>query len=255
VTSRSRRASRPLTLSIDIGGTHIKAMLLDAVGRPVTGHARLRTPDPSTPAAVMRAIRALARQVTVFDRGSIGFPGVVEKGVVRSAANLHRAWRGVHVERLLRRTLRRPVRVANDADVQGLGVVKGRGTELVITLGTGMGSALFVDGRLVPNLELGHHPFRDGRTYEELLGERPLLRAGRRRWRGRVRAAIETLRHAFNPRAIYVGGGNARLLRAVPGGVKVVSNVSGILGGIRLWDDAPPAAKRRRPARARARAR
>lgn len=246
---RSRMGARPRTLSIDIGGSHIKAMILDPAGHPVSDRVRMRTPDPSTPAAVRRVIEALARQAASFDRVSVGFPGVVENGLVRTAANLHPRWRGVNVARLLRRTLRRPVRVANDADVQGLGVVKGRGTELVITLGTGMGSALFVDGRLVPNLEFGHHPLRGGKTYEELIGERPLLRVGRRRWRRRVGAAIETLRHAFNPRVIYVGGGNARLLRAVPDGVKVVSNVSGILGGIRLWDDTAPRATRRRTIR------
>jgi polyphosphate glucokinase len=255
--ARRRSGARPSrgirTLSIDIGGSHIKAMVLDAAGRPVSGRVRMRTPDPSTPMAVMRVIHALTRELARFDRVSVGFPGVVESGLVRTAANLHPRWRGVNVQRLLRQALRRPVRVANDADVQGLGVVKGRGTELVITLGTGMGSALFVDGRLVPNLEFGHHPFRNGKTYEELIGERPLLRVGRRRWRRRVGAAIETLRHAFNPRTIYVGGGNARLLRSVPEGVKVVSNVSGILGGIRLWEDAAPRATRRRAVRSRSR--
>lgn len=225
------------TLSIDIGGSHVKAAVLDARGRPITDRVRVPTPDPSTPAAMGRAIRRLVPMVPPFDRASVGFPGVVEEGVVRTAANLHPAWIGVDVERRMREWIGRPTRVANDADIQGLGVVEGKGVELVLTLGTGMGSALFLDGRLVPNLELGHLPWRRGDTYEDQLGDRPLLRIGKRRWNKRLRLAVETLRAAFNPRHIYLGGGNSRLVRRpLPHGVITVSNVAGILGGIKLWD-------------------
>jgi polyphosphate glucokinase len=230
-------SARPLTLAIDIGGSHIKGAVLDRAGRPITERVRVATPDPSTPAAVSRAITALIRRLPAFDRASVGFPGVIVDGRVLSAANLHPKWVGEHVVRLMNRAIQRPTRVANDADIQGLGVVRGKGVELVLTLGTGVGSALFLDGRLIPNLELGHHPFRNGDTYEEQLGDGPLHRIGRRRWNKRLRLAIKILRRVFTPRRIYLGGGNARLIQEpLPPDVVAVSNFAGILGGIRLWE-------------------
>lgn len=237
--------SRPFTLSIDIGATGLKAAVLDARGRRVSERVRVRTPQPARPAAVLRAIDVLIAEAPRYDRVAVGFPGVVDAGVVRTAANLHPAWIGVDLERRMRQRLGRPTRVANDADVQGMAVVQGRGVELVVTLGTGMGSALFLEGRLVPNLELGHHPFRRGRTYEELLGDRELKRVGKLKWRRRLRPAIEILLRTFNCRRLYLGGGNARLIRGpLPRGVRVVSNLAGILGGIHLWRDAAPARPR-----------
>jgi polyphosphate glucokinase len=241
---RKRRPARtgdprahPLTLAIDIGGSHIKGAILDREGRPITERVRVPTPEPSTPIAVSRAMKALLQQLPDFDRASIGFPGVIVDGRVLSAANLHPKWVGEHVVRRMRAVTGRPTRVANDADIQGLGVVAGKGTELVLTLGTGVGSALFLDGRLIPNLELGHHPFRNGDTYEDQLGDQPLHRIGRRRWNKRLRLAIKILRRVFTPRRIYLGGGNARLIQdPVPRDVIVVSNFAGILGGIRLWE-------------------
>src|SRR5262245_46763730 len=229
---------RPLTLSIDIGGTGITAMILDAQGRPVTEREREKTPRPATPRSVMAVVRALAERLPDFDRVSVGFPGVILRDVVRTAANLDSGWVGRRPAALLRTALRKPVRVINDADMQGLGIVEGRGVELLVTLGTGIGSALFLDGRLIPNLELGHHPFRNGDTYEEQLGDGPLKRIGRRRWNKRLRLAIKTLRRVFTPRLIYLGGGNARLVQEpLPRDAVTVSNFAGILGGIRLWDE------------------
>jgi polyphosphate glucokinase len=231
----------PRTLSIDIGGTHLKAAVLDARGRLVSEAVKIDTPRPATPAAVSRTLRKLLREVPGFERAAVGFPGVVVDGrVLNEPPNLHPSWLGVDLERRMRADIGRPVRVANDADVQGLGVIEGRGVEMVITLGTGVGSALFIDGRLVPNLELGHHPFRHGMTYEQQLGGRPLHRIGRTRWNKRLRLAVETLWRAFNPRRLYLGGGNSRLVRRpLPRGVVVVSNLAGVLGGIRLWENEP----------------
>ena len=233
------RQRRPFTLSVDIGGTGIKASVLDRRGRPVTERRRVRTPRPARPAAVLRAIGELAAALPLYDRVSVGFPGVLDDGRVRAAANLDPAWIGVDVVRRLERLTQRPTRVANDADVQGMAVIEGRGVELVITLGTGMGSALFIDGRLVPNLELGHHPFLAGRTYEELLGDAARKRIGKAMWNKRLRPAVEMLLKTFSCRRLYLGGGNARRIRGrLPPRVRVVSNEAGILGGIRLWD--PP---------------
>ena len=250
MSAQRARARRPRTLAIDIGGSAIKATVLDARGRPVVTRMRVATPRPATPTAMLRVMARLAAALPEFDRVGAGFPGVVVHGVVRTAANLHPSWIGVDLDRRLERLTSRPSRVANDADVQGLAVVAGRGVELVITLGTGMGSALFLDGWLVPNLELGHHPFIKGRTYEELLGEHALQHVGKAKWNRRLRRAIEVLQETFNCRRLYLGGGNARLVRKPhPRGVSTVSNVAGLLGCIRLWADARAALDARRSSR------
>src|SRR5262245_50617057 len=141
------------TLAIDIGGTGIKSMLLDATGKALDEPIRMLTPHPATPHAVLKVISALAKKHAAFDRVSVGFPGVVRKGTVETAANLHHSWEGIALDHVLSQNLNVPVRAANDADVQGMGAIKGKGVELVITLGTGVGAALFLDGKLVPNLE------------------------------------------------------------------------------------------------------
>jgi polyphosphate glucokinase len=238
------RARSPITLSIDIGGTGIKAMKLDREGRPTSEREREKTPKPATPGRVLQVIQGLAERLAGFDRVSVGFPGVLIEGRVRTAANLHPSWIGQRPANLLRDLLEKPVRVTNDADMQGLGIVEGRGVELVVTLGTGIGSGLFLEGKLIPNLELGHHPFRHGQTYEQQLGDRPMKRIGRRRWNRRVRKAVELWLQTFNPRRLYLGGGNARLVSArMPPEVRISSNLAGLLGGIRLWDEPDSAAR------------
>jgi polyphosphate glucokinase len=211
-------------------------MVLDAKGRPLTERQRISTPQPATPRAVVKAIGEVARAQGPYHRVSVGFPGVVRRGVTLTAANLHPSWAGYRFETALKNMLGKPVRVANDADVQGLGVVEGRGVELVLTLGTGLGSALFVDGALVPNLELGHHPFWRGKTYEALLGNAGLKKSGTAKWNRRLQRAIETLERLFNFDRLYLGGGNARKVSLkLPPHVAVVPNVAGLLGGIALW--------------------
>jgi polyphosphate glucokinase len=229
-------APGPRTFCIDIGGTGIKTIVLDPAGKPVTERLRVDTPRPATPRAVVKAILGMAAKQDAFDRASVGFPGVVRRGVTRTAPNLHPAWIGVDLDRLLTRELGKPVRTANDADVQGLGAVKGDGVELVITLGTGFGSSLFVDGRLVPNVQLAHHAGWNAKTYEEQLGNAARKKAGKKRWNRRVRKAIASLSMLFNYDRLYIGGGNAaRISFELPPGVKTVSNVEGLLGGIALW--------------------
>ena len=234
---RTQATKAPLTLAVDVGGTGVKAVVLRADGRPVGERLREPTPHPATPRAVLATIASLARRLEPFDRVSVGFPGVVTAGVVRSAPNLaDRAWRGHDVATDLSRRLGRPVRARNDAVVQGLGAIRGRGVEMVVTLGTGMGSALFVDGRPAP-LELGHPPWRAGKTYEERLSDAARRRVGRRRWSRRAKKAIEQILAVFLPDVLYVGGGNAARIRGpLPPSVRVVDNVDGLLGGIRLWE-------------------
>jgi len=233
------RRSQPLrTLAIDIGGTGIKAVTLSTTGKPLTKRARVKTPRPATPAAVMNTIVELAKAQGSFDRVSVGFPGVVRRGITLNAPNLNGKWGGFHLADALTKKLGVAVRVANDADVQGYGVISGEGVELVITLGTGFGSGLFVDGKLVPNLEIGHHPLQKGKTYEDLLGDAALKKVGKRKWNKRVVRAIQTLERTFNYDRLYIGGGNAaRITVKLPRNVKIVSNVAGLLGGLALWRD------------------
>jgi polyphosphate glucokinase len=235
--SGDSRKERPLTLAVDIGGSGIKAEKLDAGGRPVTQRARIPTPRGATPKKVLRIIRKLAAMQGDFDRVSVGFPGVVRDGIVYTAANMGNEWKGFALEQAIRRKLGKPARIANDADVQGLGSVTGRGVELVVTLGTGFGSVVFVDGRRL-HLELGHHPFHKGKTYEDELGRRALKKKGKTKWNRLLREAIDDLKQTFNYDRLYIGGGNARDISfKLPKDVKVVSNLQGLLGGIRLWNE------------------
>ncbi|MFK0732758.1 MAG: ROK family protein [Gloeotrichia echinulata GP01] len=224
------------TLSVDIGGSGVKAMVLDITGHPVTERARLDTPQPATPEVVINAIVVLAAAQGEFHRVSVGFPGVVRCGVTETAANLHRDWIGFDLETTLSKHLQKPVRVINDADMQGFGAVAGKGVELVITLGTGFGSALFVDGKLVPNMEMGHHQFRKGETYEEQLGRATLEEIGDKKWNRRLKKAIVSLQDLFNYDYLYIGGGEAvRVNLLLPLNVKLIPNITGLLGGIALW--------------------
>ena len=236
-SAHSPKREGPRTLAVDIGGTGIKTELLDERGRPLTDRARIPTPKGATPRQVLAIIRKLASAEGKFDRVSVGFPGVTKNGVIYTAPNLGKGWKNFPLERKLRRMLGRPVRVANDADVQGLGSVSGHGIELVITLGTGVGSVIFVDGHRI-HLELGHHPFRKGKTYEDELGHRMLLKKGKKWWNKRLREAIDDLKIAFNYDRLYLGGGDSKFIRfEPPENVKVVGNEEGLLGGIKLWQD------------------
>ena len=224
------------TLAVDIGGTGIKTLVVGTNGKALGERKRVDTPRPATPRALIKAIVGLAGQQGEYDRVSVGFPGVVRKGVVQTAFNLHKDWIGVDVDRVLTKELGKPVRAANDADVQGLGAAKGEGVELVITLGTGFGSALFVDGKLVPNVQLAHHTGWNKKTYEDELGNKALKKAGKKRWNKRVSRAIASLSALFNYDRLYIGGGNAQRIKfELPPRVKVVSNVEGLLGGLALW--------------------
>lgn len=225
------------TLCIDVGGSGIKAITLNGKGKAVHERSRIETPQPATPEACLAVIAALAAGQGPFGRVSVGFPGVVQEGVTLSAPNLHPSWAGFPLAAELEQRLGKPVRVANDAGVQGLGVIEGKGVEAVITLGTGMGFGLYVDGRYVPNIELGHHPFRNRKTYEDRVSDAALKQVGKKRWRARVAQVIAQLEPLLNYRRLYVGGGNSRLLDAatLPQNVVVVDNVAGLLGGLRLW--------------------
>jgi polyphosphate glucokinase len=230
--------TRPLTLCIDLGGTHIKAEVLAPDGARAGGPLRIATPQPAAPPVVLAALESLARPEH-FDRASLGFPGVVRDGVTMNAPNLAPGWSGYPLRAELGARWSRPVRVCNDADLAGLAMIEGVGVELAVTLGTGMGTGLYCDGKLVPNLELGHHPFGDGRTYEERVADKVLAEIGVDAWKGRVLENIAQIRPIWNFRRLYLGGGNARLFRAdeLPLDVELCDNRAGVLAGVRLWAD------------------
>jgi polyphosphate glucokinase len=236
---RSDGEGELLTLCIDVGGTGIKMLVLDGQGRPVNERARVLTPKPATPKAVLAVIQSMLEAQPRFDRVAVGFPGIVVEGIVHSAVNLgDKYWKNEDFEAMLERLTGVPVRVINDADLQGYGVITGKGVELVLTLGTGLGSALFVNGHLVPNLELGHHPFTNGKTYEQRVGDRALKRVGKKEWSKRVLQALAQLDPIFNYEILHLGGGNVAHLRGrLPDNVRLFTNVDGMTGGSKLWLD------------------
>ena len=226
------------TLSVDIGGSGVKVMVLDVNGNSLTKKLRVETPQPASKKLVIEAILELAGMADEFERVSVGFPGVVRNGITNTAVNLHPDWIDFDLATALSVLLKKPVKVVNDADMQGLAAIYGEGVELVITLGTGFGSALFVNGKLVPNLEMGHHRFRKSETYEEQLGRAALEKVGAEKWNKRLHKAIDSLQHLFNYDYLYIGGGEAENINLdLSANVKVIPNVFGLLGGIALWRD------------------
>lgn len=241
----------PSTLAIDVGGTGLKAAVLDGAGAMVGDRVRVPTPYPCPPDVLIHSLVDLATPLPRYERVSVGFPGMVRFGRVLSAPNLSRvagpgsttspdlvrAWSRVDLADALEEALGVPVRVVNDAEMQGAAVVRGQGLELVVTLGTGFGTALFLDGRLAPHLELGQHPFHKGKTYDQWLGEAARKRIGNKRWNRRLAHAIRTLDVLLRYDRLHIGGGNSRRVTLDLGPhAELVNNRAGILGGIHLWD-------------------
>lgn len=234
----------PKTLALDVGGSRLKAGLLDQDGAMVGERQRVDTPKPSPPGAVVPLLAGLAAKLPGFDRISAGFPGVVHDGVVLTAPNLGtRDWAGFDLAGALSERLGKPARVLNDASVQGLGVIAGRGLECVITLGTGFGFALYQDGKLLPHLEMGQHPAQKDMTYDQYVGNAALKAVGAEKWQRRMRRVIAQLETLVTYDALHIGGGNAKHLAFdLPANARLVDNAAGILGGVRLWDPAQDAA-------------
>ena len=192
-----------------------------------------------TSARLVETLVLLVAPLGAYHRVSVGFPGVVRAGRVLTAPNLgHDGWTGFGLAAALTEALGKPVRVANDAAVQGLAVVAGKGVEMIVTLGTGFGAGLFAHGRLAPDLELAHYVFRKGETYEAQLGNAARKRVGNKKWNKRVKKAIGTLRALTAFDHLYLGGGNAKKIDfELDPDVTIVANEAGIEGGIALWRD------------------
>lgn len=240
-----------LTLSIDIGGSGFKASVVSAQGVMTTDRVRVDTPYPCPPERLVETVTELVQPLLDVHRVSVGFPGLVRHGHVIEVPSLSRreyggerdrdlaeAWHGFDLAHALAQEFQLPTKVVNDADMQGCAVASGSGLEFVMTLGTGVGTALFNDGALLPHLELSHGPFRDGMTFDIALGNAQRKEIGNDRWAKRVRKAIADFDDMLFFDRIYVGGGNAKHLSTSDIGPKgeIVPNTSGILGGVRVWD-------------------
>jgi polyphosphate glucokinase len=246
----------PYTLALDIGGTGLKANILDAKGAFVSDRVRVPTTYPMPPDLMVEKLVGLAKKLPEADRVSAGFPGMVRRGLVLSAPHfvtkkgpgtdvdpkLAKAWSEFDLETALSKAVGKPTRVANDADVQGLAVIKGHGYEVVVTLGTGFGTAFFISGRLLPHMEFAHVDFEKSQSFNERLGEPTRKKIGDKKWNKRVREMIAYLDTLTIFDHLYIGGGNAprinrRDLGEVLERITVVPNSAGIMGGIALWSD------------------
>ena len=229
-------------LTIDIGGSFIKATVLNQEGELLQCYERVKTPDPASPQKVLEVIQFMVSGFQDYNKISVGFPGYIKKGIVQTAPNLGTdLWKGVNLNKLLSNALNKPVRTSNDADMQGLGVVSEKGLEMVITLGTGFGTALLLDGHLLPHLELAHHPVTRNKTYDDYIGDNALKKTGVKKWNKRMKKVVDILKTVFNYDRLYIGGGNSGKLNfKLDENIKIITNKDGIKGGARLWqlDDA-----------------
>jgi polyphosphate glucokinase len=223
-------------LTIDIGGSHIKAVVLDSAGAMISDYKRVPTPVPATPVSVLSTIKRIVTELT-FDKVSVGFPGYVKNGVVYTAPNLGtESWSHYNLEQAISEGLQKPVKVVNDADLQGLGLATGKGLELVITLGTGFGTAMIHNGQLLPHLELAHHPITKKKTYDEYIGQKAMDKIGRKKWNKRMKRVLGILKTVTQYDSLFISGGNADKLDFKPGSnTRIDSNRDGIKGGAKLW--------------------
>jgi len=212
------------TLVIDVGGTHVKLL---ATGKK----QRIELPSgPTLTAAKM--VKDVKKAAAGWDYSavSIGYPGaVIHNRPVAEPHNLARGWVGFD----FRKAFGHPVKVINDAAMQALGSYEG-GRMLFLGLGTGLGSAMIVDGILEP-MELAHLPYKNGRTYEDYVGIRGLKRLGKKKWRRHVADVVERLRAALEADYVVLGGGNAKLLKKLPPGTRLGDNNNAFRGGFRMW--------------------
>ena len=224
-------------LSFDIGGTGLKASVVNGHGKMLADRVRIHTPDPCPPAVMVKSLVGLAKNMPRHDCIAAGFPGFVRNNVVMTAPNLStKAWAGFDLGNALSHHLGGPALVINDADIAGLAVIKRKGLEMMITLGTGFGTALYRDGELMPHMELGQHPMRKNKTYDEWLGDKAFKKEVKKEWNKRVRDAIALLHTLLNFDRLYIGGGNARHIKfKLPTNVSIVSNDNGVEGGGFLW--------------------
>lgn len=228
-------------LAVDIGGTLIKASVIDAAGEMLAPWTRTSTPERASPDDVIATIEALAEQLPSSNKMAIAFPGVVSKGIVATAPNLAAGvWRNYDLRSAIQSKFGCDVRILNDAIVQGLGVAHGPGLECVLTLGTGLGFALFRDGRFLVQLELGQNGMCGGQNFDSYVGHAAFVSEGETEWNRRVEETFAVIRRLVTPDRILVGGGNARRIAFdLPDDVALFPMTAGVTGGATLWADPP----------------
>jgi polyphosphate glucokinase len=212
-------------LVVDVGGTHVKVL--------ASGQKEPVNIDSGPKMTAARMVKEVRKVLAGWDYScvSIGYPGPVIHGhPLCEPHNLGGGWVGFDFEK----AFGRPVRILNDAAMQALGIYKG-GRMLFLGLGTGLGSAMIVDGMLEP-MEVAHLPYKKGRTYEDYLGLRGLKRLGKKRWRKHVAKVVEQLKNALEADYVVLGGGNAKLLKTLPPGARLGDNSTAFTGGFRLWE-------------------
>jgi predicted NBD/HSP70 family sugar kinase len=220
-------------LVIDVGGTNVKVRV-SGQKEPV----KIPSGPKMTASKMVQEVLAASRDWK-YDAVSIGYPGPVIHGHPLSEPhNLGGGWVGFD----FKKAFKRPVRIVNDAAMQALGIYHG-GRMLFLGLGTGLGSAMIVEGILEP-MELAHLPYKKGLTYEDYLGIRGLKRLGKKKWRKKVFEVVELLKSALDADYVVLGGGNSKLLKELPPGARLGDNSTAFTGGVRLWEKSEGSAKR-----------
>ncbi|MDY5129047.1 ROK family protein [Actinotignum urinale] len=245
------------TLAVDCGGGGIKVCILDSSGH-VIGHAR-RTPVayPFSPENLVKIISDYVSKEdnTTFHRMTVGMPGMIRHGIcvytphyirehgphTRLNPAMQEGWTGLNVQQLMEDSFGVPSLVMNDAEVAAAGTVSGEGLELVLTFGTGLGSAVVDNGVFSPHMEFSHAPFKWGLTFDDVIGELERVRLGDVAWSRRVLKAVNSLFPVIRWDKLYIGGGNAAYIPESVrprflGDVEFIPNAAGLSGGVRIWD-------------------
>ena len=252
---KSSKARELFTLAIDCGGNSIKGSILNSTGVMHDVMLNQLTPYPLTPQKLISIIETFADNLPEFDRITIGMPGMIRHGVVIYTPHYSRKggphtevdeevdalWRNFNLATLVEAHFKKPALVLNDAEVHAAGVIHGSGLEVVITLGTGLGFALFDNGHLAPHLEMSMAPTRGAKTFDLYIGEKARKRIGNPMWSRRVLTMVEQLRPIFHWERLYIGGGNSERISAsirqrLGADVYLMPNSTGVAGGARAWE-------------------
>ncbi len=243
------------TLTVDCGGTGIKASVLDKGGKVLIDFPYLKTPYPLSPSKLISIIDDFVKADNRIKRVTVGLPGMIRGGKViviphyvnssgpRGVVDPHlkKAWYGFDMQSMLKKKIKLPTLVLNDAEVHAAAVIAGKGLETVLTFGTGLGSAIFSDGVIAPHLEISHATIRYGKSIDSWIGEQARRRLGNQLWSRRVKSLIQELYPMIIWDKLYIGGGNAQrisksALKSFDYKVKIIPNSAGVTGGVKAWD-------------------
>ena len=243
------------TLTVDCGGTGIKASIFNDRGQLIRDLPYLRTPYPLEPNLLIEIIKSFLISDISINRLTVGLPGMIRDGKIvfiphyinkngpRGAVDqqLKKAWHGFDMKSGLQKKLKLPTLVLNDAEVHAAAVISGIGLETVLTFGTGLGSAIFNNGQLAPHLEISHATIRYGKSIDAWIGEISRRRMGNQLWSRRVKALIGELYPMIIWDKLYIGGGNSSrisksALKSFDYKVKIIPNSAGVAGGVKAWD-------------------